>query len=133
MDGKEMDPVEFHDMLHVPDLRNNLLSPFHLTREKGYDVNIKNSTADFLHGGKLRFSADITPDNIGYLHGRTQIFTPDSAMIAANSITSSTCPMNLSLCHRRCGHLASGTIREMIEKQLVNGVKCTMLSVSDPI
>lgn len=38
--GEDMDPVEFHDVLHVPDLRSNLLSPFYLTREKGYTVNI---------------------------------------------------------------------------------------------
>ena len=68
-DGKEMDPIEFHDVLHVPALRNNLLSPFHLTREKGYGIRIEGPTVDFIHSGKIRFSADITLDNIGYLRG----------------------------------------------------------------
>jgi hypothetical protein len=56
-DGKEMDPVEFHDVLHVPALRNNLLSQFHLTREKGFSVSIEGPTVDFIHSGKIRFSA----------------------------------------------------------------------------
>jgi hypothetical protein len=65
--GEEMDPVKFHDVLHVPALHNNLLSPFHLTREKGYSVRIEGSTVDFIHSGEVRFSADVTQNNIGYL------------------------------------------------------------------
>lgn len=51
----KMDPVEFHDVLHIPALCNNLLSPFHLTREKGYYVSIKGSTVDFIHSGEIQF------------------------------------------------------------------------------
>jgi hypothetical protein len=66
-DGKEMDPIEFHDVLHVPALRNNLLSPFHLTHEKGYGIRIEGPIVDFIHSDKIWLSADITLDNIGYL------------------------------------------------------------------
>src|SRR6267154_1355255 len=34
-------PVVFHDILHVPQLGSNLLSLFHLTRLKGYEIVVK--------------------------------------------------------------------------------------------
>jgi len=33
-------PVVFHDVLHVPQLGSNLLSLFHLTRLKGYEIGV---------------------------------------------------------------------------------------------
>jgi hypothetical protein len=132
-DGKEMDPVEFHDVLHVPALRNNLLSPFHLTREKNYSIKIEGPTVDFIHSGETRFSADITQNNIGYLRGRTQVFSTSSAMVIANSSSTSTCPMDLSLWHQHCGHLSADNVCQMIEDNLVTGVKCVKMTGLDPI
>ena len=38
--GKKQCPVEFTNVLHVPDLRNNLLSVLYLCRHKGFIVSI---------------------------------------------------------------------------------------------
>ena len=132
-DGKEMDPIEFHDVLHVPALHNNLLSPFHLTREKGYGIRIEGPTVNFIHSGKIQFSADITLDNIGYLRGRTQVFSMSSTMVIANSSSTSTCLMDLSLWHQHCGHLSADNICQMIKDKLVTGVKCVGMTGLDPI
>ena len=51
--------VVLHDVLHVPDLASNLLSVYHLTREKGYTVELQASRALFYHHGELRFEAQV--------------------------------------------------------------------------
>ena len=38
VNGKPQQPLAFHDVLHVPALRSNLLSVRYLTRNKGYNV-----------------------------------------------------------------------------------------------
>ena len=40
--------IVFHDVPHVPALASNLLSVFHLTREKGYTVQLSASSVLFL-------------------------------------------------------------------------------------
>ena len=63
--------VVLHDVLHVPALASNLLSVFHLTREKGYVVELQASNAHFYHQGELRFEACVNEHNVGYLLGHT--------------------------------------------------------------
>ena len=60
-----------HDVLHVPALASNLLSVFHLTREKVYVVRLDGSHVLFYTQGQLRFDALVNEHNIGYLLGRT--------------------------------------------------------------
>jgi hypothetical protein len=46
--GKQYRDVEFTRVLHVPALRNNLLSVLYLTKYKGIDVHISGIKMDFL-------------------------------------------------------------------------------------
>ncbi|TFK35927.1 hypothetical protein BDQ12DRAFT_582075, partial [Crucibulum laeve] len=117
--GKDMDPVEFYDVLHVPALQNSLLSLFHLTHKKGYNVNITNSVVNFLQSRMLCFFADITLTML--------------AIYGAELSTISTCPMDISLWHHQCGHQPADTICEMIKKELVTGIRCMSTAKSNPI
>ena len=49
VDGVLPPAVVLHDVLHVPALASNLLSVFHLTREKGYTVQLSASSVLFYH------------------------------------------------------------------------------------
>lgn len=125
--GVNMRPVIFHDVLHVPALGSNLLSLFHLTTKKGYEISIVGRTVNFLHNGTLLFTASVTDRNVGYLNGRSRSFPVQSANRA------STLPLDLSLWHRRCSHLNHSDVRLMQEKKLVTGMPITALSKPDPI
>ena len=46
--GKSQHLLEFHEVLHVPSLRSNLLSVLYLTRQKQYTVTIKSDSMSFM-------------------------------------------------------------------------------------
>jgi hypothetical protein len=72
-----LNPVIFHDVLHVPALGSNLLSLFHLTRIKGYKIGIENDQVLFYRDKSLMFSATVDNNNVGHLNGQTIV--PHSA------------------------------------------------------
>ncbi|KAF9257098.1 hypothetical protein L218DRAFT_809533, partial [Marasmius fiardii PR-910] len=121
--------VHFHDVLHVPDLCNNLLSPFHLTRRKGYSIQIDGNSMRFYHSGKLRFTATIHPNNAGRLNGVT---IPQSEYAATSSVAS-TCPHDTTLVHRRSAHVNSRVCEHMIREKLVDGLDHFTATTVDPI
>ncbi|KZT18867.1 hypothetical protein NEOLEDRAFT_1183884 [Neolentinus lepideus HHB14362 ss-1] len=67
IDGKASNPVLFHDVLHVPDLGSNLLSVFHLTRQKGFLCEIQDIHAKFYLRGALQFQAKHTALGLGFM------------------------------------------------------------------
>jgi hypothetical protein len=69
--GKHYRDVEFTRVLHVPALRNNLLSVLYLTKYKGIDVHISGIQMDFFDQKSWLFNATINDDDIGYLNGFT--------------------------------------------------------------
>ena len=91
--------VVLHDVLHVPDLASNLLSVYHLTRDKGYTVKLQASRALFYHHGELRFEAQVNEHNVGYLLGHN--ITQSKNALSA----STTCDEDLALWHQRCSHV----------------------------
>ena len=125
IDGHPARPIIFHDILHVPGLSSNLLSLFHLTRTKGYVVNICDDKVNFHHGQALIFTVTVTDRNIGYLDGHTVI--PHSANLA------STCPLDLTLWHRRCSHLNFDDLKHMHRHNLVTGMVIHSSTPPDPI
>ena len=72
VNGKQVRPVEFSRVLHVPDLRNNLLSVLFLTRHKGFTVHIGASQMSFERPtGTPLFTATIDDSNAAFLDGST--------------------------------------------------------------
>src|ERR1700761_3525687 len=74
VNGVAQRPIRFTRVLHVPDLRNNLLSVIFLARSKRFEIRIFGESIRFLLQGKLLFTASISDDNAAYLDG----FTPET-------------------------------------------------------
>ena len=128
IDGIPERPVVFHDVLHVPDLASNLLSLLHLACVKGYVINIESDCLRFYHSNQLHFTASVTPNNVGYLDG--QVIVPKQAESARFA---STCPLDLTLWHRRCSHINFEDLKHMHSHNLVSGMVIRSTSPPDPI
>jgi hypothetical protein len=124
--GKEMKVVEFSKVLHVPQLRNNLLAVLYLTRHCGYQISIDGSFMHFKHEGVTIFNAPINDSNAAFINGTT---IPISEF--ANRI--SILPLDYSLWHRRLAHHNYADVKRMIKDGLVTGVKLQSTSAPDPI
>ncbi|TFK16926.1 hypothetical protein FA15DRAFT_738459 [Coprinopsis marcescibilis] len=105
--------VELTRVLHVPDLRSNLLSCLYLTRSKGYTITITSSSFRFSRPEGLLFTASITPSFSAVLDGTT--VPPEAAALA------STLPLDLSLLHRRLCHHNIAEIKKLISGHLGTG------------
>ena len=68
--GKPGQLLEFERVLHVPDLRNNLLSVLYLTRSTSYVVSIHHDKMFFNRHKTLLFTANITSHNAVILNGQ---------------------------------------------------------------
>src|SRR5271168_769374 len=90
--GRTLRAAELSRVLHVPDLRTNLLSILYLTRQKQFTVSINSTEMKFVCNGTLRFTAQINENNAAFLDGATD----------ANFI--STLPVDIALWHRRLAH-----------------------------
>ena len=127
VEGIPEHPVVFHNVLHVPDLASNLLSLFLLTREKRYLITIEYNKVKFLQSNELHFTATVNDRNIGYLDGHVIVPTAQSAN------ATSTCPMDLTLWHRRCSHINLPDLKDMHSRKLVTGMVIKSRSTPDPI
>jgi transposase InsO family protein len=113
--GEATRVVEFTRVLHVPDLRTNLLSILYLTRQKQFTVKINAHEMRFTRDNTLLFTAQINENNAAFLDGTT-----DANSENANYI--STLPVDISLWHRRLAHHDYNSVKQMISKQLVTGI-----------
>ena len=118
--------VEFSRVLHVPALRNNLLAVLYLTRFKGFTVHISGHSMEFTRNDTTLFTATINSEGIGYLDGST-IDNSERVQLA------STLPLDLTLWHRRLGHLNYDSIKKMLRHNLVTGLTLDSSAKPDPI
>ena len=127
VNGVQVRPVEFSRVLHVPDLRNNLLSVLFLTRHKGFTVTINVSRMSFERPtGSPLFVASIGHSNAAFLDGET-------VPLAEYASAATTLPLDLDLWHRRLAHHHLAGIRTLMDKQLVTGMTLDSKSAPDPI
>ena len=116
--------LEFQRVLHVPELQSNLLSVLYLTCHKEYVVKIVKNRLFFRQSGELRFTATVNSKNTAYLDGYPIIEFAGAV---------STCPLDVTLWHRRFGHLNISDIKEVISKELVKGLDIKVSTPPDPI
>ena len=109
--------LQFERVLHVPSLRSNLLSVLYLTTKKGYVVKIEQSTMHFYRNDSLLFTATVNHTNTALLNGVTLPMTEFAGLAS-----SSTCPLDTSLWHRRFGHLNIADVKKLLSKNLVSGM-----------
>jgi transposase InsO family protein len=126
--GKQSRPVEFTRVLHVPALRNNLLSCLYLTRQKGMTMVVGSEHMDFFKNGTLLFQATITSNNIGTLDG---VVVP--ADVSQSARLAPTLPLDLNLWHRRLAHHSYADVKKMINQKLVTGLDLQSKQHPDPI
>ena len=90
LNGKPQRLLEFHDVLHVPALRSNLLSVLYLTRNKSYNVTIDSARISFIRNSQLLFTATINSQNAAHVDGTVQPMTHFAGLV-------STCPLGEAL------------------------------------
>ena len=96
--GRRQRPVKFSNVLHVPDLRNNLLFVLYLCQSKGFLVSINAMQMAFRHHpGSFLFVANIGTNNCAFLDGET-------APLVEFASAATTIPLDLDLWHRRLAH-----------------------------
>lgn len=126
VNGKPARLLEFHDVLHVPDLRSNLLSVLFLTEKKSYEVKIQKSVMYFKQNNRLLFTASVFPNHHAVLNGQIVPMSDFAGLI-------STCPLDSSLWHRRFCHLNKGYVHKLLSGELVTGITVKSKSSMDPI
>lgn len=123
--GKSVRGVMFTRVLHVPDLRQNLLAVLFLTRRRNYHVHINGDSMSFQHGGEIVFVASINDNNIAHLDGTTDV--TEQAHFTA------TVPLDFTLWHRRLGHHNLDGVKRLVNHNLVTGMIITSKSKPDPV
>jgi hypothetical protein len=114
--GQKRRAMEFSWVLHVPELKQNLLSILYLTCQKHFIVHIDSREMRFIHKGTLLFTAQINENNTAFIDGTTEA-NPETANFT------STLPLDISLWHRHLAHHDYNSVKHMISKQLVTGIK----------
>jgi len=125
VNGKQVGTVEFSRVLHVPDLRSNLLSCLYLTCHKGITINISSHSMVFRQRRKTFFTAFIDFSNLATLNGST--------VASETACAVSTLLANLSLWHRRFTHYNYADVKKMVEHKLVTELVLDSDNKPDPI
>src|ERR1700742_2215325 len=126
VDGVAQRPIRFSRVLHVPDLRNNLLSVLFLAQSKHFEIRILGESIHFLLQGKLLFTALISDDNAAYLDGytpKTESSVP--LVVAAQRIQ---VLLDLELWHRRAMHFNPAALKRAMSENLVSGMSLDSLT-----
>ncbi|KZS87409.1 hypothetical protein SISNIDRAFT_419654 [Sistotremastrum niveocremeum HHB9708] len=129
LQGKSGRVIEFHRVLHVPQLCSNLLSVLYLTRHKKFVVVICNNVISFRYLGKLLFTATVnarSSSNTAVVDGITIPISDFAGLITTR-------PLGKILWHDRFLHLSYNEIQSMISKKLVTGITVEDNTPPDPI
>ena len=118
--------LEFHNVLHVPALRSNLLSVLYLTRQKEYKVIIQRDTMQFYRHRQLLFTATVNSNNAAFLDGQIVPLSDFAGKV-------STCNADETLWHRRFCHLNKRDVQKVIQGDLVRGVEVESKESMHPI
>ena len=70
IEGRSCESVLFTNVLHIPDLQNNVLAVLHLTTKHNFTVLVTSKSLLFKQNNKLVFTATVQ-NGVGYLNGKT--------------------------------------------------------------
>ena len=128
VNGQEMAPLEFTNVLYVPALCSNLFSVLYLTLHRHFTVCIEQDTMYFIRDNKIAFQAKTGASNSAFLVGDT---IPVEEFASLSSAT--TLLLNWDLWHHcLCHHHLAG-IRKLQSGNLVTGFKCDSQADPDPV
>ena len=127
IDGKRGWAVKFSNVLHVPELQNNLLTVLYLTQHSLFVVHINATYMIFSHGtGPPFFITSINSHNAAFLDGTIE---PVTEYVHP----ATTVPLDLALWHCRFAHHHFADIKHLSKHNMVTGMKLNTKSLPDPI
>jgi hypothetical protein len=119
--------IEFTRVLHVPELRNNLISCLYLTKHKNFEIIMKANKMEFKQNGTFLFTTTaIQNSTCALLNGITQAITEYANISVTLSI-------DINLWHRRLAHHNYNDVKKMIKEKLVTGLNIISDVQPDPI
>ena len=71
VNGQEIAPLEFTDVLYVHSLSSNLFSVLYLTMHCSFTIFIERDTLHFVRDSKILFQEHVSPSNSAFLLGET--------------------------------------------------------------
>ena len=128
IEGQEMRPLEFTNVLYVPSLSTNLFSVLYLSMHCHFTVTIELDTLNFIRSGQTLFQAKVSPSNAAFLVGQT---VPVEEF--ASLLSSTTLPMDLDLWHRRLCHHHLAGVKKLLSGNLVTGFRLDSRADLDPV
>src|SRR6266568_4582288 len=128
VNGQEMRPLEFSNVLYVPALSTNLFSVLYLTLHHHFIVSIEKDTIHFIRDNRIAFQAKTGPSNAAYLVGDT---IPVEEFASLSSAT--TLPLDWDLWHRRLCHQHLAGIKKLLSGNLVMGFRLDSQASPDPV
>ena len=127
IDGKSSQVVKFSNVLHVPELQNNLLSVLYHTHHSGFVVYINATHMLFsCSSGPPLFIVTLNDHNVAFLDGMTQCVTQYAQ-------PATILPLDLALWHCQFAHHNTADIKSLVEQNLVTGMRIDSKSAADPI
>ena len=129
VNGQEMAPLEFTNVLDVPSLSSNLFSVLYLTMHHSFTIFIERDTLHFVRDSKILFQADVSPSNSAFLLGETI----PVQQIASLSSSSSPLPLDLSLWDRRLCHHHLAGVKKLLSGNLVTCFRLDSQADPDPV
>ncbi|KAJ3501500.1 hypothetical protein NMY22_g18907 [Coprinellus aureogranulatus] len=126
IDGKGTASVELTCVLHVPQLRCNLLSCLFLTRCCGFNILIDSTFMHFKQSGMTLFRARITSSNTAFVEGTTLPAVESACAIQTR-------PLDWQLWHERLCHHNIADIAKLISGGLAIGISLSSSEKRDPV
>jgi transposase InsO family protein len=128
VNGQEMRPLEFTNVLYVPNLSSNLLSVLYLTMHRSFTTLIERDTLHFIRDNRIQFQAQVSPSNSAFLLGETITVQHLASLSSASPL-----PLDLALWHRRLCHHHLAGVKKLLSGNLVTGFKLDSQADPDPV
>ena len=128
VNGQEMVPLEFTNVLYVSSLSSNLFSVLYLTMHHSFTIFIERDTLHFVRDSKILFQAHVSPSNSAFLLGATIPVQQITSLLSSSPL-----PLDLSLWHcRLCHHHLAG-VKKLLSGNLMMGFRLDSQADPDPV
>ena len=128
VNGQEMTPLEFTNVLYVPASCSSLFSVLYLTLHCHFTVCIEQDTTHLIRDNKIAFQVKTVASNSAFLIGDTIPVEEFASLSSATTLLLDWDLWHHCLCHH---HLAG--IRKLQSGNLVTGFKCDSQADPDPV
>jgi transposase InsO family protein len=127
VNGQCLNPIEFHDVLLVPDLSHNLLSIIRLTKYQNYTMSMDAYRMTFLRSNHVAFTATITDTNVAFADRTAVCNTPQTETAA--TVETAGVAVSLERWHHRLGHSGYARIKGLAKSGIVKDFEVSNASI----